>query len=256
MGGIECDENGATCIDGLYAAGECACVSLHGANRLGGNALPELLVFGARAGRAAADADMPAAEIPTGPSAATGEADVDPPVEPGAVDDDVAADGGTLEESVLSGAVKRERERIDGLLETDGVNHAEVRASVQETITENVNVFRREAALRTALEDLRAARERYRDVGVEDPSSTFNTDLVQTMETRNVLDVAEAIALGALARTEFRGAHWREGYQARDDENWIKHTMTAWNGATPHLYYKPVVLEGHEQTYEPKERSY
>jgi len=259
MGGIECDENGATCIGGLYAAGECACVSLHGANRLGGNALPELLVFGARAGRAAAGADIPAAEIPTGPSASIERGDVEPPVDPGAIRDDVAVDGGASPAepaTVLDAAVRRERKRIDALLAADGVNHADVRAAVQETMTENVNVFRREDALRTALEDVRAARERYQEVGVSDPSSTFNTDLIQTIETRNVLDVAEAITLSALAREEFRGAHWRARYQSRDDENWIKHTMLSWDGGTPRLYYKPVILEGHEGTYEPKERSY
>jgi len=85
MGGVECDENGETCIDGLYAAGETACVSLHGANRLGGNALPELLVFGARAGHHAAGKDMKEAEIQTGYSAKSEDGDVEPPVEPGAV---------------------------------------------------------------------------------------------------------------------------------------------------------------------------
>ncbi|MFB6074835.1 MAG: FAD-binding protein [Haloarculaceae archaeon] len=259
MGGMEVDENGESCIEGLYGAGECACVSLHGANRLGGNALPELLVFGARAGRHAAGADMKTAEIPTGPSARSEDGDVEPPVEPGAVDDDVAADGGAATadpETVVENAVERERERVETLLETDGINHAEVRAAVQETMTENVNVFRHEEGLVAALESLRTARERYQDVGVEDPSRTYNTDLIHTIETRNVLDLAEAITLGALARREFRGAHWRAEYQERRDDEYLKHTLLAWNGGSPDLYYKPVILEGDEQTYEPKERSY
>ncbi|WP_225334412.1 FAD-binding protein [Halomicrobium urmianum] len=260
MGGIECDENGATCVDGLYAAGETACVSLHGANRLGGNALPELLVFGARAGRHAAGADMKESEISTGPSAQSEPGDVEPPVEPGAVDagsDDVAADGAAVEpDEVLEHAVQRERERVESFLEEDGINHAEVRSDVQETMTENVNVFREEDNLRQALRDIRAGRERYQDVAVADPSRTYNTDLIHTMETRNILDVAEAITLGALAREEFRGAHWRAEFQERRDEEWIKHTMLAWNDGTPELYYKPVLLESQWNEYEPKERSY
>lgn len=131
-----------------------------------------------------------------------------------------------------------------------------MRADVQETMTDNVNVFRREDNIKEALEDIRVARERYQDVYVRDPSRTYNTDLIQTIETRNIMDVAEVIALGALAREEFRGAHWREQHQERKDEDWIKHTMVAWNDGSPELYYKPVILEGEDKTYEPKERSY
>jgi succinate dehydrogenase / fumarate reductase flavoprotein subunit len=267
MGGIETDENGETCVDGLYAAGECACVSLHGANRLGGNALPELLVFGARAGSHAAGADMAEAEIPTGPSAETEAGEFDTPVTPGSVtgDGDAVADGGSARtdggalaeaDAVIERTLERERERVETLLERDGINHADVRADIQETMTENVNVFREEENLKTALEDIRTARERYRHVGVSDPSRTFNTDVIQTIETRNVIDLAEAITLGALARDEFRGAHWRKEHQERKDEEWLKHTLLQWNDGTPRLYYKPVILEGEEQTYEPKERSY
>jgi len=260
MGGIETDENGQTCIDGLYAAGENACVSLHGANRLGGNALPELLVFGARAGKHAAGGDMAKAKIETGPSARSEDAAVDASVELGAVDGsegDVAADGAMTEpETVLETAVERERERVEQLLEEDGTNHAEVRADVQETMTEYVNVFREEDGLKQALEELQRAREAYQDVAVADPSRTYNTDLIHTIETRNILDLAEAITVGALAREEFRGAHWRKAHQERKDDEWIKHTMLAWNEGSPELYYKPVILEGDEETYEPKERSY
>jgi len=260
MGGIECDENGQTCIDGLYAAGECACVSLHGSNRLGGNALPELLVFGARAGTHAADGDLREAEIETGPSAEHEGGEIDAAASIGAIDgtdESVAADGAMVDaKAVLQAEVRRQRDRVDALLERDGINHAQVRDNIQATMTENVNVFRREEGLKQALEDLREARERYQHVAVSDPSHTYNTDLIHTIETRNIIDLAEAITIGALAREEFRGAHWREQYQYRDDENWIKHTMLAWNDGSPDLYYKPVILEGEEQTYEPKERSY
>jgi succinate dehydrogenase / fumarate reductase flavoprotein subunit len=258
MGGIEVDENGETCIDGLYAAGECACVSLHGANRLGGNALPELLVFGARAGTAAAGGDISEPKIETGPAAKSEDGDVGAAVELGAVSEDViATDGGTLAaDDVVDRAVAHEEERIDTLLERDGINHAVVRAEVQETMTEHVNVFREAEGIEQALADLRQAREDYQDVAVEDPSRTYNTDLIHTIETRNILDCAEAIAAGALAREEFRGAHWRREFQERRDEEWLKHTLYAWNDGEPELYYKPVILEGEADTYEPKERSY
>ncbi|WP_436924119.1 FAD-binding protein [Halosimplex amylolyticum] len=259
MGGVECDENGHTCIDGLYAAGEVACVSLHGGNRLGGNALPELLVFGARAGKHAAGGDMKEAEIATGPSAESEAGDLPDEIEIGAVDtgeESVAADGAAVDAaSVVETEVERQRERVERLLEDEGINHAHVRDDIQETMTANVNVFRREENLKEALADIREARERYKHVAASDPSRTYNTDLIHTIETRNIIDVAEAIAVGALAREEFRGAHWREQYQFRDDEKWLKHTLLAWNDGNPRLYYKPVLLEG-EKEYEPKERSY
>ena len=263
MGGIETDENGETCISGLYAAGECACVSVHGSNRLGGNALPELIVFGARAGYHAAGRDLGEARIETGPSAMSeAEEGLDTPVSPGALDaadEDVAADGAgatVTAEGVVEGAVERERERVRTLLERDGRNHAEIRGKLQTAMTRHVNVFRREANLKEALEIIRECREEYREVAVSDPSRTYNTDLIHTVETRNLIDVAETITLGALARDEFRGAHWREEHQERKDEEWLKHTMIAWNDGQPELYYKPVILEGEEKTYEPKIRSY
>ena len=286
MGGIETDENAATCIEGLYAAGECACASVHGSNRLGGNALPELVVFGKRAGQAAAGVDLGAATIETGRTENAEEGVVESPVEPGAVgpiDDPVVADGGpassdtdsesavadsttspaagavdgTDPSAVISRAIEVEQARIDRLMgRDDGVQQAEIRAELQQTMTRNVNVFRNEAGLKQALRDIRTAREKYADVYVADPSRTFNTDLIQTIEMRNLLDTAEAIALGALAREEFRGAHWRQEFQERDDENWLKHTFVSWNDGRPTLWHKPVVLEGKEQTYEPKVRSY
>jgi succinate dehydrogenase / fumarate reductase flavoprotein subunit len=261
MGGVETNENGETCISGLYAAGECACVSVHGSNRLGGNALPELIVFGARAGYHAAGRDMGEAQIPTGPSAGTeDETGLDTPVSPGALDspdEDVAADGAMVEPgAVVESAVERERARMTEMLENDGRNHAEVRQKLQKAMTENVNVFRREQNLKKALEIIRECREEYQDVAVSDPSRTYNTDLIHTIETRNLIDVAETITLGALARDEFRGAHWREAHQERKDEKWLKHTMISWNDGQPKLYYKPVILEGEEKTYEPKVRSY
>ncbi|RNJ26283.1 FAD-binding protein [Halosegnis longus] len=263
MGGIETNENGHTCIDGLYAAGECACVSVHGSNRLGGNALPELIVFGARAGYHAAGRDLGEARIPTGPSARTeDETGLDTPVSPGAIDQpdpDAVADGGAMTAdpaATVERTLDGERARVEEMMERDGINHAEIRSDLQDAMTQNVNVFREKEGIQDALETIRDCRERYQNVAVADPSRTFNTDLLHTIETRNLIDVAETIALGALAREEFRGAHWRAEHQARDDEDWLKHTMIAWNDGEPDLYYTDVLLEGEEKTYEPKIRSY
>ena len=263
MGGVETNENGETTIDGLYAAGECACASVHGSNRLGGNALPELIVFGARAGSHAAGGDFAEAEIPTGKTGEWEAGDVDTPVEPGEPGvgpGEAVADGGATDlapADLVERTTERARARVEALLENDdGRNHSEIRASIQETMTDHVNVFREDGRLRQALEDIRAARDAYEDVGVADQSRTFNTDLIHTIETRNVIDLAEAITLGALAREEFRGAHWRQGHQTRDDENWLKHTMLSWNGGQPEIWYRPVLLEGESERYEPKIRSY
>jgi succinate dehydrogenase / fumarate reductase flavoprotein subunit len=261
MGGIETDEHGRTCVDGLYAAGETACVSVHGANRLGGNALPELVVFGARAGRHAAGANLGEPEIETGYSGDVEEGSVDSPVPLGAVESggEAVADGAVVEDAdaVVESAVEREQARVERLLERDdGVQHVEIRSRIQETMTRNVNVFREEAGLKQALEDIREARVAYQDVYVADPSRTFNTDLVHTIETRNLVDLAEVITIGALARPEFRGAHWRAEHQQRKDGEWLKHTLVGWNDGSPELFHRPVVLEGEGGAYEPKERSY
>ena len=261
MGGIETNEHGETAIEGLYAAGECACASVHGSNRLGGNALPELIVFGKRAGHHAAGRDLGEAAIPTGKAGEWEPADYEFEVSVGEVGSrgPAAADGGAVAtdaKPLLESAVERARDRVETLLSQRGRNHAEIRSEVQETMTAHVNVFREREGLQTALEDLREARQAYQDVAVSDPSRTFNTDLIHTMETRNILDIAEALTMGALAREEFRGAHWRKERQERDDENWLKHTLVSWNDGEPELWYKPAILEGESRTYEPKVRSY
>jgi succinate dehydrogenase / fumarate reductase flavoprotein subunit len=263
MGGIETDEFGQTCVDGLYAVGECACASVHGANRLGGNALPELIVFGKRAGRHVAGEDLGDPQVTAGWTPDAETASVDTPVslgEPWATGGNAVADGGATADTataVVERTLERERERVERLRDRDeGTQHADIRAAVQRTMTENVNVFREESALKEALVDIHAARERYRDVYVADPSSTYNTELIQTIETRNLLDIAEMITVGALARDEFRGAHWRKEHQERKDGEWLKHTMVSWSDGSPEIWYKPAVLRGEAKTYEPKERSY
>ncbi|WP_435154510.1 FAD-binding protein [Haladaptatus sp. DFWS20] len=262
MGGVETDENGETCISGLYAAGECACVSVHGANRLGGNALPELIVFGARAGRHAAGKDLGEPEITTGKTDDIEIGEVETPVEPGAVGtpEDAVADGGATmakPSQTVETALEAERARVERLLEKDdGVQQAELRAKLQKSMTANVNVFRNEEGLKQALRDIREVREEFENVYVNDPSRTFNTDLIHTIEMRNLIDLAEAITLGALVRDEFRGAHWRQENQERRDDVWLKHTLLSWNNGTPELWFKPSILEGEDKEYEPKIRSY
>jgi succinate dehydrogenase / fumarate reductase flavoprotein subunit len=207
---------------------------------------------------------MPEPKIQTGQFPDAEREDIDAPTgAPDASAAEPATDGGEDVEGsanatdVVEAAAAAEEERIETLLEReDGVNHADVRSDLQETMTENVNVFREEAGLKQALEDIQEARERYQDVYVADKSRTFNTDLQHTIETRNLLDVAEAITMGALAREEFRGAHWRKEHQERKDDEYLKHTLVSWNDGDPELWYRPVILEGDEQTYEPKVRSY
>jgi len=160
-------------------------------------------------------------------------------------------------EGILERTVESARERVDHLMEKDdGVQHAEIRAKLQKAMTDYVNVFRTEEGVKKALKAIRECRQEFQDVYVDDPSRTFNTDLQQTIETRNLIDVAETIALGALVRNEFRGAHWRQENQIRDDENWLKHTLISWDDGEPSIFYRPVILEGENKTYEPKERSY
>jgi succinate dehydrogenase / fumarate reductase flavoprotein subunit len=260
MGGIETNEKGETAIDGLYAAGECACASTHGANRLGGNSLPVTLVYGKIAGRNAAGGDVGDPGVEVGYTDDVEEGTVETPVGLGEPDSagDAAADGAAVgTQETVEGALEAEQRRIEMLMDReDGVHHSTIREELQETMSQHVSVFREEDGLKQALQDIREAREQYRDVVVEDPSSTYNTDLIHTIETRNLLDMAEAITAGALVRTESRGAHWRKAHQDRDDENWLKHTLVAWNDGDPEIYFKPVVLEGEFGEYEPKARSY
>ncbi|MDY6776056.1 MAG: FAD-binding protein [Halobacteria archaeon] len=223
MGGIACDADGKTNVEGFYAVGEAACVSVHGANRLGGNALLELVVFGKRAGEHAAKA-----------SAGSSSASVSP--------------------SKVEVRAEEERERIEELMSGTGVHQSEIREEVQEIMTEKVGVFRTEEGLKEAREAIQDAKRRYEDVTVKDSSSTFNTDLTQTLELRSILDVAEVITESALARTESRGAHSRDDYTERNDDDWLKHTMAHYAGENeyPRLEYDDVIIE----EYEPKERSY
>jgi succinate dehydrogenase / fumarate reductase flavoprotein subunit len=225
MGGIPTDlrarvirDEAGTVVPGLFAAGEAACVSVHGANRLGTNSLVDLLVFGQRAGVEMA-AYCRATEMPE-----VG----------GAADDPVRAE---------LDALRGRRE---------GEPPADLRAELAATMMDNVGVFRTGEMIATAARDVAALRERYARVRVQDGGTVFNTDLLEARELGYLLDCAEAMAHSALARTESRGAHSREDYPERDDAGWLKHSLAFRGAAGPTLRYKPVSIT----RFEPKPRTY
>ena len=198
MGGIETDKFGATRIPGVYAAGECACVSVHGANRLGGNSLLETIVFGARSAKHAIDYIKTVGEVK--PSEKT---------------------------------LASEKDRIAGILaRTGGERHSHVRAAVNEAMSDHAFIFRYDADLRAGMDGLRAAREMATTMTVQDKSKTFNTDLVNLLETEFLTDIAQPIMLGALNRQESRGAQARSDFPDRDDEKWMVHTLMRYKGHT------------------------
>ena len=212
MGGVHTDIHGATPLRGLYAAGEAACVSINGANRLGSNSLPECLVFGARAGRAAAEY-------------AAGAAD------PGAA-------AGTQAREEVRRLERDLRDRSDGR-----VRLADVRTAMQDVMEESAGIFRTEASLAKGAATLRDLQERSASVAIEDHSRTFNTQLVAALELSNMLDVAEAIIASALQRQESRGAHQRLDFPARDDDQFLAHSLAVRGpGGTPEIEYLPVTL--------------
>ncbi|GAB1337409.1 succinate dehydrogenase flavoprotein subunit [Streptomyces sp. E-15] len=229
MGGIPTNVEGevladnTTVVPGLYAAGEVACVSVHGANRLGTNSLLDINVFGRRAGIAAAEyahtADF--VELPENPEAQVVE-------------------------------------QIERLRTSTGNERvATLRRELQETMDANVMVFRTEQTIKTAVEKIAELRERYRNVAIQDKGKRFNTDLLEAIELGNLLDLAEVMAVSALARKESRGGHYREDYPNRDDVNFMRHTMAyrevgADGSETVRLDYKPVV----QTRYQPMERKY
>jgi succinate dehydrogenase / fumarate reductase flavoprotein subunit len=224
MGGIPTNIHGEVLRDndhvvpGLYAAGEVACVSVHGANRLGTNSLLDINVFGRRAGIAAAD------------YANTVE-HVDLPENPADTVDALVAG---LRDS------------------TGGERVATLRSELQVTMDMNAAVYRTEGTLKQALSDVQRLRERYANVSVGDKGRRYNSDLLEAVELGFLLDLAEVLVTGALARTESRGGHAREDYPTRDDVNFMRHTMAYRTDDGIRLDYKPVVVT----RYQPMERKY
>jgi succinate dehydrogenase / fumarate reductase flavoprotein subunit len=212
------DEAG-TPVEGLYAAGECACVSVHGANRLGTNSLVDILVFGRRAGRHMADYLRQADPL-----------------------------------SVGSNPAAQAQQRIEALLSrTDGEPVAPIRGALQLEMMDNASVFRTASGLQHALDTVLTLQERFARARLDDRGRRFNTDLVEALELGFLLDLAEATVASCLHRTESRGAHYREDYPNRDDQNWLKHVLIHRRDVGRHDFrYKPVTIT----TYEPKERKY
>ena len=219
MGGIETDLSGKTVLDGLYAAGEVACVSAHGANRLGGNALMETITYGRRSGKAAAE----------------------------------WAHSNTTVAVPESAEVDAERE-LRGLFDrTDGERPWSIRDELAATMHENFGVFRREDQMRAEGEIVERLRERYRRVVVDDKGSVFNNDVTQTLELEYLLNLAACMVEAGIARKESRGAHARPyDYPDRDDENFMKHTMVKWVDGRPSLDWSPVRVT----KWQPQERKY
>ena len=225
MGGIPTDvltrvtlDEKNTVVPGLYAAGEAACVSVHGANRLGTNSLVDLLVFGRRAGR----------------QMARDVKGVDLPILPRTVDEPVRAE------------LRAIRDRASG------ESAARIRRELADVMMDEVGVYREAPTLTSALGKVRALRDRYGDVAVQDKGRVFNTDLLEAREVGYLLDCAETTVVSALARKESRGAHSREDYPERDDTNFLAHTL-AYRGANrPTLKYKPVTIT----RFQPKPRTY
>jgi len=225
MGGIPTDlrtrvvrDEANTVVEGLFAAGETACVSVHGANRLGTNSLVDLLVFGRRAGREMA-AYCRAAEAPS-----------------------IAAD---VEEPV--------RSELEALrTRPEGESPSALKAELATLMMDNVGVFRTARMMATAVAGVAAIKERYTRVRVRDTGRIFNTDLLEARELGYLIDGAEAMASSAIARTESRGAHSRDDYPERDDVNFLAHTLAYRGEARPSLRYKPVTIT----RFEPKPRTY
>jgi len=225
MGGIPTNKFGEVVLDaentvmpGFYAAGEVACVSVHGANRLGTNSLLDLITFGKHAGLRAAEYVRGAAFQPL-------------PADP----------------------TEFSRQQFERLFASQGQERlSDIAREMKRVMFDHVGIFRTGAGMQQALEKVRELKERFKNVRVEDHGKVFNTNLLNTWELGNLLDLAEVVSVCAINRTESRGAHARDDYPKRDDVNWLKHTLTWVKEGEIKISYKPVVLT----KYQPKERVY
>ena len=225
MGGIPTNKYGEVVVDdkgttlpGLFAAGECACVSVHGANRLGTNSLLDLVVFGKYAGLKAAEYAK--------------QADF---------------------EKLPAEAESAAKSAFDALRNGSGKENAfDISNELKKVMFDDVGIYRNEKDMTAALEKVRELQKRYKDVGVTDTGKIFNTELLNAWELGNMLEIAEVVAASALNRKESRGGHSREDYPERDDQNWLKHTLIAKKNGKLEIGYKPVVITKHQ----PKARVY
>jgi succinate dehydrogenase / fumarate reductase flavoprotein subunit len=219
MGGVKTDVNGQTPIPGLYAAGECACVSVHGGNRLGANSLLDTLVFGRRSGAHAAQA---ARGLPVPEPSRAALAD---------------------EERVIGGILRRDR---------GGRRLSEIKAELGTTMDRHVAVFRDEAGLRTALDTVHRLKEEAARAAVDDRGTVFNQDVLGALELQFMLDNAECIVVSAIERKESRGAQYRTDFPKRNDDEWLKHINVSADGGEAEVSYSDVSLT----QWEPEERKY
>ncbi len=225
MGGIPTDIDGRVLIDekgsimnGLFAAGECACVSVHGANRLGCNSLLDTVVFGRRAGKSIKE------EIKD-------------------------ADYGRIPDEELRGSEMF----IDSIRKYNGKERiANIRTELQERMMEHCSVFRKEKDLKELIESIRTLKERSKGIGLKDKTGTFNTELIDMIELNHMINISEVIATSALQRKESRGAHYREDYPERDDTGWLRHTLAFKTDKGIEFRYKPVKIT----RFKPEERIY
>ena len=220
MGGVKTDADGATEIPGLYAAGECACVSVHGGNRLGANSLLDTLIFGRRAGVHAANRSK--------------QADVGRPSKATLAD----------EEALIDGIVNRER--------GSGRRISEIRKELGQTMDKYVAVFRDDEGVQKALEIVKRLKEEATSAYIDDRGSIFNQDVLGALELGYMLDNAECACVGALHRTESRGAQYRTDFPERNDDEWLKHIDLRLNGDGPEIDYSEVTIT----EWQPMERTY
>ena len=221
MGGIDCNADGETKSAGFYAAGECACVSVHGANRLGGNSLLDTIVFGRRCGVAAAK------YVKNLPKAA--------------------------DEKALNKANQKFQERVGAYSSGKGTeNPYKLKDELQAVMPQKIGVFRTEKDMSDGLAKIREIKERFRNIRAVDKTRPFNIDRVWIMEIAGNIDVAEIVAEGALRRQESRGAHSRRDFPKRDDQNWLKHTIATYSPQGPQFSYSTVEIS----KYQPEERKY
>jgi fumarate reductase flavoprotein subunit len=214
MGGIDTDINCATRVGGLFAAGECACVSINGANRLGSNSLTELLVFGARAGRGAAEYAA-------------------------------AGGGAAVSEALVTEQAEAAENRVQALFRrSNGTEDiAGLRREMTATMEAGAGIYRNEDSLQEACAKMAEIRQRYASIELRDKSNVFNTDLTEALELKSMIDVASALAVSACQRTESRGSHQRLDYTDRDDEKFLKHSLATYTGeGEPRIDYCDVVI--------------
>jgi succinate dehydrogenase / fumarate reductase, flavoprotein subunit len=220
MGGIETDIHGATRIKGIWAAGEAACVSLHGANRLGANSTAECLVWGKITGEQTGRYCSEVGKPPDAPET----------------------------------KIRAEYSRVfeDLLLRNGPENLYDIKRELRKCMDVNVGVFRTNQELQQALGKIQSLRKRYANIGIEDKGAVYNTNLYHALELANLLDLAEVMITGALKRTESRGGHARRDFKTRDDSNWLKHTLAFYTEQGPRLDHKPVTIT----MWQPVERTY